>query len=436
MAEDGSLPLRGIRVLDLTHVWAGPLAMRILASFGAEVIKVESTRRYDMSRGEAVAGPGAGRVFIYPGADPGDEPWNREARFIERNYNKLGLTLDLTRPAGAELFKRLVRISDVVAESFRVGVMANFGLDYPRLRAVKPDIVMISLSSQGQTGPERGYGSFGAVLEQTGGLAAITGYEPDAPTATGTFIPDPVVAALAAGLVVAALHFRRRTGLGLYIDLSQREAVTAIVGEVIMDYVMNGRVRRPMGNRHPTMAPHGVYPCAGEDRWVAVAVEDDAQFAALCRLMGRPELASDPRFADVVSRRRNQDELDPIIAEWTRRHDHLDLMYRLQAAGVPAGAVLDGRELLADPHLKAREFFRELDQPGVGRYPVSFGGLKLHRTPGRVLRPAPRLGEHNEYILGGLLGLSREEISALEREGVIGRVPAAASRREAESASD
>jgi len=436
MTGDGKLPLSGVRILDLTHVWAGPLAMRILASFGAEVIKVESTRRYDMSRGEAVAGPGAGRVFIYPNADPGDEPWNREARFIERNYNKLGLTLDLTRPAGVELFKRLVRVSDVVVESFRVGVMANFGLDYPQLRAVKPDIIMVSLSSQGQTGPESGYGSFGAVLEQTGGLAAITGYEPDAPTATGTFIPDPVVAALAAGLVVAALHFRRRTGLGLYIDLSQRETVTAIVGEVIMDYVMNGRVQRPMGNRHPTMAPHGVYPCAGEDRWVAIAVEDDAQFAALCRLMGRPELAEDPRFADVVSRRRSQDELDLIIAEWTRQHDHLDLMYRLQAAGVPAGAVLDGRELLADPHLKARQFFRELDQPGVGRYPVSFGGLKLHRTPAQILRPAPRLGEHNEYILENLLGLTREEILTLEGEGVIGRVPLGVVRREVETNND
>jgi benzylsuccinate CoA-transferase BbsF subunit len=433
MTEDGRLPLEGVRILDLTHVWAGPLAMRVLGSFGAEVIKVESTRRYDMSRGEAVAGPGAARVFIYPNADPGQEPWNREGRFIERNYNKLGLTLDLTRPEGVEVFERLVKISDVVVESFRVGVMANFGLDYPRLRAVKPDIIMVSLSSQGQTGPERGYGSFGAVLEQTGGLAAITGYEPDAPTATGTFIPDPVVAALAAGLVVAALHFRRRTGLGLYIDLSQRETVTAIVGETIMDYVMNGRVQRPMGNRHPTMAPHGVYPCAGEDRWVAIAVGTDAEFAALCRVMGRPELAADGRFADVVSRLRHQDELDKIIADWTRQHDHLELMSRLQAAGVPAGAVLDGRELLADPHLQAREFFRELDQPGAGRYPVSFGGLKLYRTPARIIRPAPRLGEHNEYILGQLLGLSGEEIAALERDGVIGRIPVAAVRREVEA---
>ncbi len=200
-----------------------------------------------------------------------------------------------------------------------------------------------------------------------------------------------------------------------------------------MDYVMNGRVQRPMGNRHPTMAPHGVYPCAGDDRWIAVAVGTDAEFAALCRVMGRPELADDERFVDVLSRLRNRDALDAIIADWTRRHDHLELMYRLQAAGVPAGAVVDGRELLADPHLKAREFFRELDQPGAGRYPVSFGGLKLHRTPARIIRPAPRLGEHNEYILKELLGLSDEEIAALERDGVIGRVPVAAVRREVQA---
>ena len=269
--------LAGLRIVDLSQVWAGPLALKLLGDMGADVIKVESGRRTDTARGDP--NPQSSSA-IYPNDEPGPEPWNRAGLFNDRNRSKRGICLDLTMPEGIATLKRVVAASDVVAESYRFGVLERLGAGYEALRAVKPDIVYVSFSSQGATGPERAYGSYGAILEQTAGIASITGYRDGPPTSSGTFFPDPVVAMLGVGVVLAAVRRRDRTGEGSFVDLSQREVTTSIVPEMLMDYTMNGRTRGPQGNRHEVHAPQGVYPAAGEDAWIAITVRSDAEWRA------------------------------------------------------------------------------------------------------------------------------------------------------------
>ncbi|MDP2919956.1 MAG: CoA transferase [Dehalococcoidia bacterium] len=411
-----NLALKGIRVLDMGMFMAGPYCGAILADLGAEVIKIESCRRPDPIRVQARG--------IYPNRIPGERPWNRSGMINERNRNKLGITLDLTLPKGKEVFKRLVKVSDVVVENFSRKVLTGWELDYPALREVNPSIIMMSLTSQGLTGPEKDYVSFGPTLEQIGGLAHLTGY-PDQISAFASFAyPDMLAGALAPGLIIAALRYRNGTGKGMQIDLSQRELATFCIGEVMMDYAMNKRVRNEAGNRHSSMAPYGCYPCQGEDRWVTIAIASDEEWRRFCQVMGKPELAEDTRFLDVLSRWKNQDELDGIITRWTKEHEHYDVMRKLQEAGLTAGAVLDMRELFNDAHLKERDFFHVETHPEAGSFPYKGRPLRLTRTPLRREMPAPSLGEHNYHVYGTLLGMSREEIQLMEKEGVIGTVPA------------
>lgn len=407
--------LEGIRILDAGMFMAGPYCGAILADLGAEVIKVESCRRPDPLRIQARG--------IYPHGVPGDRPWNRSGMINERNRNKFGITLDLTLPKGKEVFKRLVKISDVVLENFSRRVMASWELDYPVLSQVNPAIILMSLTSQGLTGPEKDYVSFGPTLEQIGGLSHITGY-PDQISAFASFAyPDMLAGVLAAGAVIAALRYRNRTGRGMHIDLSQRELATCCIGEVMMDYAINKRVHRAAGNRHHSMAPYGCYPCQGEDQWVTIAIASDEEWHRFCELMGKPELAADERFSDTLSRWKNQDQLDRIISEWTRQRDHYEIMTSLQQAGLAAGAVLTVKELFSDPHLREREFFKTQTHPQAGTFPYKGRPLRLSKTPLRHDMPAPCLGEHNTYIYGKLLEMSQEEIDEMEREGIIGTVP-------------
>jgi len=419
-----AMALEGLRILDLTQVWAGPTCMKLLADMGAQVIKVESAKRMDTVRGEA--NPRAGGAGFYPDNEPGVRPWNRTGHFNDRNRSKLGICLDLTHPKGVETLKRLVAVSDVVGESFRVGVMERFGLTYQELKKAKRDIIMISLSSQGATGPERSYGSFGATLEQTAGVASFTGYIGGRPTTSGTFFPDPVVAVLAAGSILAAVRQRNRTGEGMYIDLSQRETTTAIIGEAVMDYTMNGRVWEPGGNRHPVYAPQGVYRCQGDDMWVALTVRSDAEWASLCNVLGRPELAQDPRFVDVLARRKHHDEIDQIIGAWTESRDAYEVMRLLQGVGVPAGVAEKGDQILSDPHFKARHFWEVVEHPDAGTHPYLSRPFKHSKTPGSTRMHAPLLGQHTEEVLRGIAGLSEGEIRELAELGVTTNIPAGA----------
>ena len=418
------LALDGLRILDLTQVAAGPYATMLLALMGAEVIKVESCTRMDINRGRAK--PATGDTRVYPAGEPGEHPWNRSAHHVHRNINKLAVTLDLATTRGKELFIALARICDVLFENYRGSVMDRLGLGYDLVSQANPQLVYVKISSQGATGPEKDYGSLGSTLEQTAGLASITGYEDGPPLMTNETFPDPVVGILAVGALMAALRRRRATGRGCLVDLSQREATTMLLGEAFLDYTVNGRVAGTMGNRHRDMAPHGVYPCLGDDMWVAVSVSCEEEWLGLCRAIGQPHLTLDPRFQDLESRRRNQTELDQIISSWTKERDHYQVMHMLQAHGVPAGAVLKGSETIADPHLEARGFWDVVEHPEAGTYKQTTTPWILSKSPRRKAIAAPDLEEHNDVVLGDLLGLGPEELKDLERQGVIGATPVGA----------
>ena len=407
------LPLEGIRITDVTNSWAGPYAMQLMASMGAEVIKVDSIQRLDPWRG-------AGTAIMDI-----EKPWERSPGFNSDNTDKLGITLDLTRPKGVEIFKQLVKISDVVAENYTPRVMKNFGLDYPVLKQVNPRIIMISLSAHGQTGPWKDYPGFGLSIELMNGFAQLTGYPDGPPKETGFSITDPLAGVYGMTAVMLALLHREMTGEGQYIDLSQIEATTCTIGDAIVDYSMNQRVQPRRGNRHPSMAPHGYYRCKGDDLWVGIAVSSDEEWQHFGKAMGNPTWTREERFADSLSRLHNQDELDKLIEEWTIQRDHNEVMDTLQKIGVAAGAVLTGAEHVNDPHLKARGTFQIVDRAVVGPhpYPIPSAPMRLSKSPATIRRPAPLLGEHNEYVLKELLSMSEDEIQSLADEKIIGTEP-------------
>ncbi len=415
------LALDGLRILDLSQVAAGPYATMFLGFMGAEVIKLESCSRMDINRGRARPGPGDPRV--YPGGEPGERPWNRTAHHVHRNINKLSLTLDLATSRGKELFLDLARVCDVLVENYRGSVMDRLGLGYDAVSHANPQLIYLKISSQGASGPEANYGSLGSTLEQTAGLASITGYADGLPLMTNEVYPDPVVGILSFGAVMAALRRRRRTGRGCLVDLSQREVTTMLLGEGVLDFSVNGRVAGPMGNRHRDMAPQGVYPCLGEDMWVAVSVSSQEEWLGLCRVIGRPELGIDPRFVNRDSRQSNQEALDSIISSWTQDRDHYQVMHLLQAQGVPAAPVLKASEIIVEPHLEARGFWDVVDHPEAGTYKQTTTPWVLSKSPRRPSVPAPGLGEHNFRVLNGLLGLAPSEIDDLVLSGITGDTP-------------
>jgi benzylsuccinate CoA-transferase BbsF subunit len=418
------LALEGLRILDLTQVAVGPYATLLLGFMGAEIIKVEACARLDISRGPARPKPESHR--LYPDGVPGERPWNRAGHYVHRNGNKLSLTLDLATARGKELFLRLVPLCDALFENYRAAVMDRLGLGYAILSQVNPRLVYVKISSQGATGPEKDYGSLGSTLEQTAGLASITGYEDGRPLMTNETYPDPVVGILAVGALMAALRRRRKSGTGTFVDLSQREVTASMLGEHLVDYALTGRVPGPMGNRHPLRVPQGVYRCQGEDRWVAVSIGSDAEWRGLCEAIGQPHLAQDPRYATVLDRQRHQADLDQILTNWAQAHDHDQVMHILQARGVAAGAVLTGGETLVDAHLEARGFWDVVVHPERWTYKQVTPPWRLSKSPRRVTTPAPTLGEHNHYVLSDLLGLAEQEIAALTAQGIIGTRPAGA----------
>ncbi len=419
------LPLKGLRILDLTQIAVGPYATMLLGFMGAEVIKVESCTRMDTSRGFARPSP-SGAYNLYPGGDPGERPWNRSAHHVQRNANKLDVTLDLATQEGKELLLDLAAVCDVLVENFRASVMDRLGLGYDAARRANPQIIYAKISSQGATGPEMDYGSLGSTLEQTAGLASITGYEGGQPLMSNETFPDPVVGILTVGALMAALRARLRTGKGAFIDLAQREVTVGMMGEAFLDYAMNGRVAGLTGNRHPVHAPQGVYPCVGDDSWVAVSVRSDAEWRALCDAIGRPDLAEDVRLATEPGRHEHHAEIDDAIAAWTRERGHYQAMHLLQARGVPAGAVLKGGETIVDPHLEARGFWDTVEHPEAGEYRQVTTPWQMSKSRRIEATPAPGLGEHNTLVLGDILGLPVRELEALERRGIIGTRPVGA----------
>jgi benzylsuccinate CoA-transferase BbsF subunit len=403
------LPLEGIRVLDFNWVYAGPYACMLLGLLGAEVIKIEGHRRSDLTR----------RGVIWPLSEPNPIllPPNQGLAYNTINQNKKSLTLDLGQPKGMALAKRLALISDVIVDNMRPGVMAKLGLGYEDLKKMKPDIICLALSSRGLGGPETDYLGFATTHQSIGGLTYISGYPDDHPT-HGSADADIMNSMVAAYSAVVALHHRRKTGKGQFIDISQCEAVTSLIGEFLLAFQMTGKIPERMGNAHPYFAPHNVYRCWGVDRWLALEIHSDEEFAVLAKLIGRPELSKDPRFAAMSSRKKHEQELDEILGHWISQRDRDWMVNEFCQAGLGAAPSRDGEDMYADRHLRKRKAFVTIHHPEIGKLelpgpPFRIDGLEIPAVC------APRLGEHNDYVLGELLGLDDKEIAELRAKDII-----------------
>jgi len=406
-----SMALEGIRVVDFSQVWAGPLTGRFLGDFGAEVIKVESIQYPDHTR------------FLHTptGGDP-DKIHNQGAFFHQFNRNKYGLTLNVAKTRGKELLLKLVSISDIFLENYGPRVMTNLGLTYEDLVKVKPDIIMLSIHGYGLTGPYCDAPAYGSGPESMSGYRSLVGYGDGVPVPPGMTLADPTSAMHGTIAILAALNHRRQTGRGQFIDLSIHDAISSIFEEGFLPYLMNGVEPKQMGARHPDMAPHGCYRCKEDDSYIAITVSSDKEWQALGEIIGN-ETLTEERFLTLQGRLQNQDELDRLIEEWTVRYDSFVLMNSLQKAGIAAGAVHNAHDVLTNTHLKERNFFWQVEAPDSGTHPMVGAGLELSETPGALRMPPPALGEHNEYILGELLGVPAEELDELKKDGIIGNRP-------------
>ena len=412
------LPLEGCRVIDFGWVWAGPMLGGLLADLGAEVIRVESRDRPDNLR---EIGRPISENFVQgcPHPDLKGEDIEQVPMFHNVNRGKLGITLNLKHPEAPGVIKELARVSDVVIENFTPQVLRRVGLGYDDLREVRPDLIMISMAVAGQSGPLSDIRTYAPSLTSLGGLESLVGYPEEPVLGMLTFgYGDPNAAACGAFALLAALYHRHKTGEGQHIDLSQLEAAVCLLGEALLDHTMNGRVAGPQGNRNPFMAPHGIYPCKGEDQWVAVAVETNEDWRTLCRAMEKPDLVGEERFADVYNRLQHWQELDQILAQWTRRHTPYEVMEILQRSGVAAAPVLDIDGLGNDPHFQKRGIRVPCEHPVTGPETLCSNPWNLSDTSPKVRQPAPMLGQHNHYVFGQLLGKSPEEVNRLEKEGV------------------
>jgi len=407
-APAGRLPLEGLRIIDLTMGWAGPTATRPLGDLGAEIIKVEACQYPDWWRGTDLRAS-----FI---AEHGYErvPW-----FQLMNRNKLNVTLDLTHADGVALLKRLVADADVVVENYSNEVLRKLGLDYTVLAQLKLDLVMLSMPAFGSDNAWSACRAYGSTLEQASGLPTVTGFEDDPPTMNQTAYGDPVGGFNAAAALMVALLHRQETGQGQNIDLSQVECMLPLVAPALIEQSATGRTGPRIGNRHALHVPQGCFRCAGDDRWIAISITDDAAWAALCGLLRRADLAE----LTTPQRRQQEAELEAVIGGWTASRNAEEVMAQLQARGVAAGVARQPFELDRDPHLTARNFWRRVDRPYIGSQWQSSSAFREGAAPHPIRRVSPTLGQDNETILSGRLGLSRETLDRLAREGVIGTIP-------------
>ncbi|MBM4261162.1 MAG: CoA transferase [Deltaproteobacteria bacterium] len=401
MLSPSALPLSGIRIADFTHMVAGPYGTMQLAYFGAEVIKVESTVRPDLWR-----------------IREGNKDVEASLPFADHNKNKLSVTLNLKSAEGRELARRLIARSDVVVENFSAGVMERFGLAYDDLKAIKPNIIMIRLQGLGSSGPRKDYVSWGPSLMPFAGVSHLWNHPDDgAPVGSQTSYPDYIVSIHMAYVLLAALHQRQNTGTGQLIDIAQSEVTASLIGPALLDALVHQRVPQPLGNRSETSAPHGCYPCLGDDEWCVISVADDDEWTRFCRATDNEALRRDGRFVTVSLRVTNRDALDVLISSWTRARGAQEVMEILQRAGVKAGRVSNGTMLAKDAHLRARGSIIEQEHPRQGRLTLPGVVVKFSQTPGELRRHAPLLGQDNDYVLQELLGLSAEEIRRLREAG-------------------
>ena len=398
--------LAGFRCTDFSWVFAGPYCGQLLGDLGMEMIKIESRKRMDVVRN-------------YPPFAFEDRRLNSSGYWNTHNRSKYSINLDMKSEKAYEIITRLVAISDVVLENFSARGMKAIGFDYDRLRAINPRIVYCSMAGFGHRGPYKNYVAYGPMQESQAGIVNLTGWPDGEPSRVGTSYPDAAGGVSAAFSIIGALRHARKTGQGQWIDLGQTLTAVALTDTAVIEYTVNGNIQQRNGDSSRFFAPHNVYPCSEEDQWCAISVENDEEFAALAATIGQPDLARDPRFVTTMVRIQNRQALDDLIGTWTAQYDHYDVMHRLQAAGVAAGAVLSTSEFVEDPHIQARGFIESFDHPVVGekRYPgVPF---KMSETPGYIHRPAPCLGADTEHVLKDILGMSDEEIKQLDDEGIL-----------------
>jgi benzylsuccinate CoA-transferase BbsF subunit len=401
--------LAGLRVIDFTWVGVGPLLTKYLADFGAEVIRIESHTHLDSLR---YAPP-------FVGGMPGIE---RSGHFLHLNTSKSHVTLNLNHSQGRELACRLIAKADVVAENFTSHVMEKWHLTYEDLRQVKPDLVMISLSMEGRTGPHREALGFGTVLQAAAGLAHVTGWPDRPPSIPGVAYTDWTTPWFGLVALLAALDYRQRTGQGQHIDVSNLEVGVNCLETAILDYTVNGRLQMRAGNEWlvgdlPGTAPHGVYRCQGENRWCAITVWNDQEWRRFCDVLGHPPWTQDARFTTALRRVQHRDELNALIETWTSHQRAEDIMSRLQSVGIAAGVVQNAADLARDPQLEHRGQSVFLNHPEVGVQRYDAPAFHLSASPAQ-LRPVPTLGQHNVDVFQGLLGLSKAEYEALLCDGV------------------
>jgi benzylsuccinate CoA-transferase BbsF subunit len=400
--------LKGVKIVEFAAFAAGPVVGKHLADHGATVVHVESKVRPDGFRTH------------YPPYKDNIHGLNRSGLFALCNNDKLDITLNLKKaPAATELAKKMVAWSDVVIENFSPGTMARLGLGYEELKKVKPDLIMLSSSNLGQSGPHAHHAGFGSQLSSLAGFTHLTGY-PDGPPQIlyGPYI-DYIAVAYGAVAILAALDYKRRTGKGNHIDTAQYETGLQYLAPILLDYKVNGRVAGRNANRDPDAAPHGAYPCKGDDRWCVISVSTVAEWKALCRVMGNPRWSADKKFSSHAARKANEDELDRKLGEWTRSLAAKGLMEKLQKAGVKAGVVNRMCDVYEDPQLKQRPQWVELEHPEIGKMRYQRPPFLLGKTPPGPAKRDPLLGEHNEYFYCDLLGLSRSDYKALVKAGVI-----------------
>ena len=409
--EPPRAPLEGIRVLEITNNWAGPVTCRMLGDLGAEIVKIESPTRL------------AARTGQFAGNQGFDRYWDRCSYFLEMNRSKYGVSIDLSTPRGRDIFLRLVEDADIVVENNTPRVMRNLDLEYPVLKAVNPAIIMLSISGFGQTDPGRDFSAFGSNIEAACGIASLTGYAgDDQPYNTTNYYADPIATVHAPVALLAALEHRDATGRGQYIDMALNEGGIVFCSEAFMEYGLTGRVPQRRGNRHPRFAPQGCYPSMGDDAWMVLTVRSDAEWRRLREVVGDPRL-DDPRFGSVEGRRDGHDEIDEALGAWSAGLDHYESARRLQEAGVPAGPVLANWEMISDLHAHERGFYVMLPTRRVGAWVHSGMPWRFSRTPGVIRRDSPAYGEHNRLVLERLLGMEAGEIDVLSRDRVAAEDP-------------
>jgi benzylsuccinate CoA-transferase BbsF subunit len=387
-----SQALKGIKVVDFAAVVAGPFCSLLLSSLGAEIIHIHSVNKEDMNRA------------------------NNPARYTATNLNRFEIALDLKQPEGLEIAKKLVKTADMVVEN-RAGALDKLGLGYTDLKAVKPDIIMVSGSGFGGTGPEKDYAGYAVNFTSASGLSSLIGYEGDMPNeerGPGDFRAGQYMALAA----LTALFHHKRTGEGQLIDLSMTEAQSCGIGDVILDYTINGRVARPRGNDDDYMAPHNCYRCQGEDKWISIAVGSDDEWKKFCKAIGNPEWTNDERFANTLNRYNNRQELDKKITEWTVNQDHYEAMEMLQAAGIAAMPSFNSAEIFNDKHFQERKFIGEVTFNNEKQVVLGIPFI-MSKTPVDVYHPPPRWGEHTDYICKTVLSMSDDEIKKLRDQKVI-----------------